>query len=83
MALLDVGAATADQLQAMKQHPALKQAFIVYVSRQAALKASLAAAGTAEAAAAALITNLTASENAVRAVECLVQVKTAGPVVHV
>lgn len=43
LALLDVGAATAEQLQALKQHPSLQQAFTVYVSRQAALKASLEA----------------------------------------
>lgn len=53
MAVVDIGTASAEQLQSLLQHPAMKGAFSVFVCRKAALSASLAAAGTAEAAAAA------------------------------
>lgn len=53
MAVVDIGTASAEQLQSLLQHPAMKGAFSVLVCRKAALSASLAAAGTAEAAAAA------------------------------
>jgi len=74
MAVLDVGSATAEQLHNLKQHPSLKQAFFVYVSREAALKASLAAAGAAEAAVATQLANLAANQEAVCAVQGLLQV---------
>lgn len=71
LALLDVGAATVEQLQALKQHPSLQQAFTVYVSRDAALEASLAASPEAmEQQLASLETAL----QAVTAAEGLVQV---------
>lgn len=74
MAVLDVGSATAEQLQNLKQHPSLKQAFVVNVSREAVLKASLAAAGAAEAAVATQLANLAANQEAVCAAQGLVQV---------
>ncbi|KAF8071222.1 GLTP1 [Scenedesmus sp. PABB004] len=51
MSVVDIGAATLEQLAAVRQHPAMRGAFAVLVSRRAALAASLAAAGAAEAAA--------------------------------
>jgi hypothetical protein len=70
MAVLDVGGTTAEQLQAIKQHSALKQAFTVYVSRQAALQASLVGSPEPEQ----QLAGLAASQEAVTAVEGLVQV---------
>jgi hypothetical protein len=52
MAVMDIGAASTEQLQSLLQHAAVKGAFSVFVCRKAALSGSLAAAGTAEAAAA-------------------------------
>lgn len=75
MAVLDVGAATPEQAQALKQHPALKQAFTVYVSRQAALKAGLAASGSPVAAIDQALANLQATQDAVTGDEGLVQVR--------
>lgn len=72
MAVLDAGAATAEQLQALKQHPTLQQAFTVYVSRPAALKASLA--GALPEAVEQQLATITASQEAVAAVDGLVQV---------
>lgn len=74
MAVLDIGAATAEQLQSLKQHPALKQAFTVYVSRQAALKASLAATGVPGATAEQTLANIAATQEAMAATDELVQV---------
>lgn len=51
MAVLEVGNCHAEQLQLLLQHPAVTGAFAVYVCRNAALSASLAASGVAEAAA--------------------------------
>lgn len=70
MAVLDTGGTTAEQLQAIKQHPALKQAFTVYVSRQAALQATLAGSPESEQ----QLASLAASQEAFMAVDGLVQV---------
>jgi hypothetical protein len=75
MAVLDVGAATPEQLQALKQHPALKQAFTVHVSRQAALKAGLTASGSPDAAIDQALANLQVTQDAVTAEEGLIQVR--------
>lgn len=75
MAVLDVGAAAPEQLQALKQHPALKQAFTVYISRQAALKAGLSASGSPDAAIEQALANLQANQDAVTAVDGLIQVR--------
>jgi hypothetical protein len=52
MAVMDIGAASTEQLQSLLQHAAMKGAFAVFICRKATLSASLAAAGSAEAAAA-------------------------------
>lgn len=75
MAVLDVGAAAPEQLQALKQHPALKQAFTVYISRQATLKAGLSASGSPDAAIEQALANLQANQDAVTAVDGLIQVR--------
>lgn len=75
MAVLDVGAVTAEQLQILKQHPALQQAFTVYVCRLAVLKASMAASGTADAAAEQTLASVAAIQDAMTAIEGLVQVR--------
>jgi hypothetical protein len=75
MALLDVGPATAEQLQALKQHPALRQAFTVYVDRQASANLAPAASTTAEAAAGQQLGSQTPGVDGVTAVEGLVQVR--------
>lgn len=76
MAVLDVGAAAPEQLQALKQHPALKQAFTIYISRQAALKAGLAASGSPDAAIEQAMAKLQANQDAVTAADGLIQVRT-------
>lgn len=63
MAVLDAGTYNAEQLQLLLQHPAAKGAFAVYVCRKAALSASLAASGIAEAAANVQIEKATAQLN--------------------
>lgn len=78
MAVVDVGAATPEQLQAFRQHPALKQSFCVFVSKQAALKASLTAGGSPEAVAAQQLESASSSLEAVLAADGLVQVGVQG-----
>jgi hypothetical protein len=80
LALLDVGAATAEQLQALKQHPSLQHAFTVYVSRPAALKASLAASPEAMEQ---QLASLDPALQAVAAAAGLVQVGTHSSIPHV
>lgn len=75
LAVLDVGSITAEQLQSLKQHPALKQAFTVYVSRLGALKASLAASGVPEAAAEQTLGNMAATQDAITTADGLVQAR--------
>jgi hypothetical protein len=75
LAVLDVGAVTSEQLQILKQHPALKQAFTVYVSRSATLKAQLAASGVPEATAEQTLASMAATQDAIAAADGLVQVR--------
>lgn len=42
MAVLDIGAASQEQLQVVRQHPAMKGAFAVHVCRKATLTSALA-----------------------------------------
>eukprot|EP00878_Enallax_costatus_P032672 GHUV01035922.1.p1 GENE.GHUV01035922.1~~GHUV01035922.1.p1 ORF type:complete len:126 (-),score=26.42 GHUV01035922.1:841-1188(-) len=51
MAVVDLGAASTEQLQAVRQHPAMKGAFAVHVCRKAALTASLGSMAEAAASA--------------------------------
>lgn len=54
MAVIDLGAASPEQLQAVQRHPAMQGAFAVYVCRSSLLKAGVPAAGVAADAAAAV-----------------------------